>query len=188
MTVRAAIYRAPHLTQRISSDPYWQFNCAAYALARATNAATLGGLKISGKEVRALSSEPVPDPNSPGLNNAQLVAVSKKLRVPITDKTGETWDDVVSYLDTVGPGYRVLASIDYPAWAERCQDINIQFGHQVTLDAVRRKDGIMQILGSDPLCTRLEWYRAGNVRDAMVAWGRKTGMGTTGQLRFAVTR
>lgn len=187
MTTRALIYRAPHLRQLVSSDPYGKFNCTAVALARATNAATVGGLKISGKEVRALSNEPIPDPRSPGLSIPQIVTVSKKLRVPVIDRTGQTWDDVVRVLDTVGPGRRVIACIDYPAWQERCQDRNIDFGHALTLDAVRRKDGIMQVLGSDPLCTALNWYRAGNVRDAMVAWGRKTGL-PAGQLRFAVTR
>lgn len=187
MTTVARIYRAPHLRQLVTSDPYGKYNCSAVALARATNAATVGGLKISGKEVRAMTNEPIPDPRSPGLTIGQLVTVSKKLRVPIIDRTGQTWDDVVAVLDTAGVGRRVIACIDYPAWQERCQDRNIDFGHALTLDAVRRVDGQMQVLGSDPLCTALQWYRAGNVRDAMVAWGRKTGL-TGGKLRFAVTR
>ena len=187
MATAAKIYRAPHLTQRVSSDPYWPFNCGAYSLARATNAATVGGLKITGRAVRALSSEPIPDPRSPGLNIPQLVAVSKQLRVPITDKTGGTWADVVAVLDIVGAGRRVIANIDYAAWSERCQDRNIDFGHALTLDAVRKVDGVMQVLASDPLCDRLQWYRAGNVRDAMLAWGRKIGL-PAGQVAYAVTR
>lgn len=188
MTVNAVIYRAPHLRQLVASDPHGGDNCTAYAMARAVNAATLGGVRVTGAYVRSISNEPIPDPQSPGLSLPQIVAIGKKLHVPITDMSGGTWDDVVRVLDTAGPGRRVIAQIDYPAWQDRCQDRNINFGHALTLDAVRRHDGIMSVLGSDPLCDALRWYRAGNVRDAMVAWGRKTGYGTTGKVRFAVTR
>jgi len=177
------IYRAPHLYQLIASDPYGGKNCTAYALARAINAATLGGLIVSGRQVRALSSEPVPDPASPGLNLAQAVAVSIKLRVPVYNRTGEGWDYVVDVLDQVGPGRRVIAQVDYRAWQDRCQ-ANPNILHALTLDALRRRNGRMEILGSDPLCRSLRWYRAGNVRDAMAAF---TG-GDPRRLSFAVTR
>jgi hypothetical protein len=169
----------------VASDPYGKFNCTAYAAARAIDAATLGGLKIDGETIRALSNEPVPNPDSPGLNIAQVVAVSKKLRVPLYDRTNnvtEGWDAVVKYLDLVGPGRRVLAQIDHDVWREKCQPGG-SFLHALTLDALRRKDGVMQVLGSDPLCTGLMWYNAGNVRDAMAAF-----TGNVNNLSFAVTR
>lgn len=177
------IYRAPHLYQLVASDPYGPKNCTAYATARAINAATLGGLVVTGRQVRALSSEPVPDPASPGLNLAQAVAVSIKLRVPLVNRSGEGWDYVVSVLDIVGPGRRVIAQIDHDAWQDKCQTSG-HFLHALTLDALRRRNGRMEILGSDPLCRSLRWYRAGNVRDAMAAF---TG-GDPRRLSFAVTR
>ena len=183
MTVSAVIYRAPHLTQRVSSDPYWKFNCTAYAAARAINAATFGGLKVTGRQVRALSDEPVPSPSSPGLNIRQVAAVSRTLRVPLLDRTkaGEGWDDVVAYLKT---GRRVVAQIDYAAFSEQCQD-NHGILHAITLDVVRHRPGVdfVEILGSDPLCTGLVWYRASSVRNAMVAF-----TGSANALSFAITR
>lgn len=183
----AVIYRAPHLRQLIPSDPYGWANCSAVGLARATNAATLGGLRISGREVRALSSEPIPDPRSPGLNIPQLVAVSRKLRVPIVDRTGGTWDDIVTVLDNEGPGRRVLAQIDYATLgALRCQKGG-DFGHLLTLDAVRRRDGALQVLASDSLCSAVRWYPIAPVRAAMARLALDSGL-TGGRLRWAVTR
>ncbi len=187
MTIVAKLYRAPHLKQLVSSDPYGKYNCSAVCLARAVNAATLGGLKISGKEVRAMSDEPVPDPHSPGLNIQQLVNVSKKLRVPIIDRTGGTWADVVAVLDTAGPGRRVIAQIEYAKLGtDRCQ-AGGDFGHALTLDAIRSRGGQSETLASDPLCSGLKWYRSAVIRDAMLAFAVNTGL-TGGRLRWAVTR
>jgi len=177
------IYRAPHRRQLVASDPYGRYNCTAYAAARAIDAATVGGLKVDGVTIRALSNEPVPNPSSPGLNIPQVVAVSRKLRVPLYDRSGDGWDAVVGFLDLIGPGRRVLAQIDHDAWAEKCQATG-SFLHALTLDALRRKDGRLQILGSDPLCSALRWYDASNVRVAMAAF---TG-GDPRRLSFAITR
>lgn len=182
MTVNALIYRAPHKRQLVASDPYGKYNCTAYAAARAIDAATLGGLKVTGATVRALSNEPIPNPRSPGLNIGQVVVVSRRLRVPLYDRTGGTWDDVVGFLDIKGPGRRLVVQIDHDAWSEKCQPGG-SFLHALTLDALRRKDGRMQILGSDPLCPALRWYDASNVHHAMTAF-----TGDPGHLSFAITR
>jgi hypothetical protein len=184
MTISAVIYRAPHLRQLVSSDPYGKYNCTAYAAARAINAATLGGLVISGAKIRALSDEPIPSPSSPGLNIRQVCAVSRTLRVPLLDRTaaGEGWDDVVGYLDVTGPGRRVVAQVDYAHWPDPCQ-ASTGFLHAVTLDAIRHRGGTAEVLASDPLCSTLKWYRAGAVRDAMAAF-----TGSVNRLSFALTR
>jgi len=187
MTVQAVIYRAPHLRQLVSSDPYGKYNCSAYCLARAINAATLGGVVVTGRLVRELSSEPIPAPGSPGLNISQLVTVSKKLRVPIVDRTGGTWEDVVAVLDIVGPGRRVIAQLDYATLGDRRCQAGGDFGHAMTLDAIRSHDGRIQVLASDPLCTGLRWYPKSVIRKAMLAFAESSGL-TDGRLRWAVTR
>jgi hypothetical protein len=181
-TIAAVIYRAPHLRQMVSSDPYGKYNCTAYAAARAIRASTLGGMAVSGKLIRQMSSEPIPNRSSPGLNIRQVVDVSVKLRVPLYSRIGQGWDYVIDVLDTNGPGRRIVAQIDHDAWGEKCQ-AGSSFLHALTLDALRRKDGRMQILGSDPLCGALQWYYANNVRDAMAAF-----TGNVNSLSFAVTR
>jgi hypothetical protein len=98
VAVSLTTYQPRFQRQLVISDPYGKFNCSAYSLAMEIDYATTGGLPISGKEIRALSSEPKPDPASPGLNIAQLVEVAKKLRVPIADQTGKPIETLVTYL------------------------------------------------------------------------------------------
>lgn len=56
-------------------DPYGSANCAAYAGAAAIAFETCGARTPTGRTIRAQSSEPIPDPASPGLNLAQLASV-----------------------------------------------------------------------------------------------------------------
>ena len=58
--------------QLLQGDPYGAFNCTAYAAAWITDAHTAGKTLLTGREVRAHTNEPVPDPNSPGLNLPQV--------------------------------------------------------------------------------------------------------------------
>lgn len=86
----AVVYRPDFQTQRVASnlDRYAKKNCAAYSMAMGIDFSTLGGVVISGREIRARSSEPVPDPRSPGLNLSQVLTVARKFGVVFTYREG----------------------------------------------------------------------------------------------------
>ncbi len=58
--------------QLSSGDPYGGVNCTAWTASYAIDFATSGGLQPTGTTIRKLSNEPRPDPDSPGLNLAQV--------------------------------------------------------------------------------------------------------------------
>lgn len=159
-----AIYHK-HMTQRVSSDPYWQYNCAAYATAMAVNDSTLGGLNVggfvTGRRIRSLTNEPTPDPASPGLNVGQCVYAAKKLGVILYPKT-EHWDVIC---DRVGAaGSRAILPIYYDALDPYgCQSAGT-FGHMVELVAYDADKDRMR--ASDPLCSVTKWYPAAALRKA----------------------
>jgi hypothetical protein len=110
MTILSIRYNPRHQYQLLSSDPYGKYNCAAYATAMALDGATLGGLRVTGKLIRHISTEPIPDPNSPGLNLKQMVAVSKQLRVPMINMIGGGWSVLIFHLDA---GRYIVLNGDY---------------------------------------------------------------------------
>lgn len=170
-----------HMTQRVPSDPHWKVNCTAYSAAMAITDATLGGLHITGQEVRALSDEPTPQAGSPGLNIPQIVAVSHHLRVEMSDQTGKDWATVMHFL---GTGRRVVIQVDYASLgAARCQ-ANGDFGHAMCLVG---PGGPGHVFGSDPLCRVMNNYRENQVRLAAETFGQQTHL-KAGAIRFAVTR
>jgi hypothetical protein len=73
-------YVAPHHAQ-LGPDggKYGPFNCTASAAARVLDQGSCGQWKFSGAEVRAASNEPIPDPQSPGLNLDQVDLAAIKL-------------------------------------------------------------------------------------------------------------
>lgn len=122
-------YDPRHQYQLVPTDPHGNVNCSAYTLAMAMDAATHGGMVVTGELVRALSNEPNPDPASPGLRISQLVAVSKKLHVPIIDNTGASFDDM---LTNIRHGHRYVGlqgDADQLPAANRCQPFG--GGHMV---------------------------------------------------------
>ena len=171
-----------HMTQRISSDPHWQVNCTAYCGAMAINDATLGGVSINGRLVRAYSNEPNPDPGSPGLNLTQIENVAwDRFRVKITDRQGDTWSDVKHALVE---GRRVILQLSYKELGGyRCQSGG-DFPHAVLLCRPAEADGFIR--ASDPLCKTSHRYSGEVLQDAAQKFARNTGVSSG--LRWAMTR
>lgn len=73
-------YIAPHRAQ-LGADggKYGPFNCTASSAARVLDQSTCSVYRFSGAEIRAASSEPIPNPQSPGLNLPQVDAAVFKL-------------------------------------------------------------------------------------------------------------
>lgn len=180
----ALIYRPRHQYQLIPGDPYGGLNCTAYAAAMLIDAATLGGLLVTGRTVRALSTEPTPDPASPGLNIPQVVAVSKKLRVPITDFSGNTTAYARSLLGSpTVAGRRLLVQLDYGdlgAWRAPGHT-RTDVPHALVVHAVRDRPGMREAaLTSDPLRRTATWMPWDVIMGAALPVG--------GGIRFAACR
>lgn len=169
-----------HMTQKVYSDPNWRVNCTAYCAAMMITDATLGGVNITGRLVRAESSEPNPSPGSPGLNITQIVNVAKGYRVEIKDHQKEPWAEAMRLLDQ---GRRILMQVDYGELREyRCQAGD--FGHAIVLVRPAEADGFIR--ASDPLCSESKRYPEAIVKEAARVFARNTGVSVG--LRWAATR
>lgn len=80
--------------QLTSGDRNGSVNCAAYVLSKAIEFDTCGDVLLTGARVRQLSSEPVPDPRSPGLHHGQLRDVAAKFGLRCEVLNGAPWDEV----------------------------------------------------------------------------------------------
>lgn len=70
-------YEPPFGSQLQSGGSTGPYDCTAWAASRAIAFATCGGKVPSGRTIRLLSSEPKPNPASPGLNLPQVAAVAQ---------------------------------------------------------------------------------------------------------------
>lgn len=182
MTVTASIYRPTHQQQKRTLNGKL-IGCTETSAAMFADAVTLGGTKTTEAGIRALSSEPTPDPASPGLNIPQVIAALWKLRIAATDKSGESWDDLRRYLQA---DRRIILQHDMFYLGDECGGAN-HVGHCMILQAERRVSGKTRILGNNPMCTGPKWYGLKNLRLAAEAFGDQTGVPGNG-IRFAVSR
>ncbi len=95
--------------QLTSGDRYGSYNCAAYAFAKGIEFDTCGAVRITGARVRQLTSEPIPDPRSPGLHHGQLRDVAAKFGVRLELLQGAPWDEV----EDAGRDRAVLLALNY---------------------------------------------------------------------------
>ncbi len=160
------VYLPTHRTQREPSDPYRGHNCAAYALSMAIDRHTLGGLNVRGQIIRSLTDEPIPDPNSPGLNMIQILNVTARLRlggfILRQNATRRMLLDDLNGRGVVLPGvYRRLGNL-------RCDDF--ERGHSMFANRAREDEN--RILIADPLCREWRWYPLDVIFRYWEAYGR----------------
>lgn len=175
-TVTVANFRPRFQTQRLASDPHGPANCSAYCLAMGIEFATCGNLTITGRQVRAMTNEPNPDPGSPGLNIAQLVAVSVKLHCRITDQTGKAWSRLEGFVDA-GMGCIVQGTGNALA---SYQDVPFTGPHAVLVTEQSVSNASMLVW--NPLNKAYKVVPSDAVRQFATEFGTGTG------LRFATTR
>jgi len=83
----------------ISHDPNGWVNCTAYAAAMAGDFDSCGSIALTGERIRSLSSEPVPDPKSPGLNLRQVDDALNRYGVDLETRYRLPWADFVRKID-----------------------------------------------------------------------------------------
>ena len=175
-----------HMTQRVSSDPYHWQNCTAYCMAMFATDTTLGGLVgMTGRYIRSISNEPIPDPASPGLNLAQMKTVANKLRISYTSQIGQQWDTFAKQVGKAG-GRRAILQVDYDVLQAMIPGLVCQktgkFDHAILVVRVAAT-----VMASDPLCTATKEYPIAAIRAAAEKFGRDHGM-VGGGLYYAVSR
>jgi hypothetical protein len=172
-----AIYRPRHVveTMRVQGK---LISCGESSLAMLIDAVTLGGVRVSQQWVRARSSEPIPDPRSPGLNLPQLIAVARDYaNITLSDRTGDTFTELRAYLSE---RRKLIVQLDN--W-ELSDCGRSRVGHAIFLQSYNADRH--EILGNNPLCDRAKWYDAERIKDAMQKFARDTGV--RHGLRFAVS-
>ena len=174
----AVIYRPKHERQIKPSDRYGRYNCGAVATAIAIDRATLGGVMVNGEDVRALTTEPVPDPASPGLNIPQLVEAAGDLHVVLTRVSGGTFTRLLDYLRE---GRGVSLSGEGAALGPNTCQPDFVGAHQIFLNNLST-DGT-SILVYNPLCPTYRWLAVTTVRKYAERFGA-----LHGGLAYAITR
>lgn len=128
MPTPAGGYVAPPSFQlATSAGPSGPFDCTAHAAKVTAEAATRGLWTLSGRGVRLASTEPEPDPDSPGLNLTQVAQVLERRGVDVAVYVGPralTWAQYEAKRKAGRPGivqvgYAPIADSMYDAFRSR---------------------------------------------------------------------
>jgi hypothetical protein len=123
--------RASDYWQLQHHDPDGGDNCTAWAGALAAAYDSCGAIRLTGTQIRAASSEPEPDPLSPGLNLPQVRAAISGLtdgRVLLGVNVGSeplSWEE---YESRRKAGHGLIAQIDYTPIRESMFRADMTFG------------------------------------------------------------
>jgi len=81
------------------NDAHGWDNCTAYAAGMAADFDSCGTKHLTGKQIRALSNEPVPDPKSPGLSLRQIDDALNRRGVDLETRYTLSWADFARKID-----------------------------------------------------------------------------------------
>ncbi len=174
------IYKPAHQRQINAGDKYGGFNCTAYSAAMAIDRATMGGTIVTGRQVRANSNEPVPDPQSPGLSLPQVVNVAFGWHVELDNRSGAPWSSLLAALKE---GRGLILQGDYDQMGAYSCQTSFKGPHAIFCNHV---SGDGDIYTYDPLCSAGREVPAPTIRayaeKLAKTWGSYPG------LLFATTR
>lgn len=180
----ARLYRPVHQKQKLRTASGSLYGCTDTTTAMFADAVTVGAVKITEAGVRKMSSEPIPDPASPGLNIPQAIAVLWKLRIGCADASGQDFDALLRYLNH-GSGRRIIFQHDLYYLKDGTGGKHV--GHCMLLQAQRVIDGKQMILGNNPMMTGAHWYTIAELKAAGEAFGKQSGVANNG-VRFAISK
>lgn len=113
----SALYQppvAPYL-QLAQGDRYGPLNCMAYAAAAVISFDTKGAKHPTGAQIRALTNEPIPNRDDPGLNLAQVDAAAARLGVRLDVRYRIPWAE---YMLLTAHGHASILSVGYAPIAD----------------------------------------------------------------------
>lgn len=92
-------------------DPNGKYNCSAYAAAMVADYDSCGETVTTGKRVRELSTEPIPDPSSPGMTLGQVDDVLRRhFRVDLDTRMRYPWAE---FERRISAGQAAILSVGY---------------------------------------------------------------------------
>lgn len=166
----AFIYRPKHHEQIAEGGPTGDVDCTAWSGAHFADRATLGGVYIPGRTIRLRSSEPKPNPGSPGLNIDQVAAVLREFNITVTVRHGD-WQDVIHELDE---GRGVMIAIDYDQLHRiSCQPTFLDFH----AGFINNRSRTGRLLWYDSLCKDYKYVDELPIRRAAEKFANNTGLG-----------
>ncbi len=172
----ARIYRPTHIRQRATYAGKL-IGCSETSTAMLADAVSMGAVKLTEIQSRSLSSEPHPDPASPGLNIPQCLGILRKLRIVGTfDATGRTWSQ---FVDDLQFERRCLVQLYQGVLTGRGKTVP----HMVLVQAYRS----IGFLINNPLDAANVWVSPERLRAAMTTYAADTGVPNKG-LRYAASK
>ena len=174
----AVVYRPSHANQIQAGGPTGPFDCTAWSAAFAIDRATLGGVKVTGRQVRLASSEPIPSPSSPGLNLQQVADVAAKWHVDLNYRLGSFIDVLAALAAFRG----VILQGDYDQMGTWSCQPSFKGDHAVFLNSLDTAG--TRALTYDPLCAAYRWVPIGTLK----RYCEKHAASTGGKVRYATTR
>ncbi len=177
----AVVYR-PTAQYQLSEPKSGKHDCLAYATAVAMDRHTLGGVFVTGRDVRLATNEPIPGTiGGTGLQISQIVDAAYKLaRIRLREYRNAAWATLAARLRE-GRGV-VLCVVRGEMPQNACAD-PFDDEHGIYLNSFNRDES--RILVYDSLCKRAAWVNTVSVRRGAEAYGRRIRISGT---RFAVTR
>ena len=166
-TYRAGLYYASAFKQRTTFNGKL-IGCTETCFAIGANDSTFGTMRLTEQIVRSLSGEWPPDPNSPGLNQAQLVKVAKTLHLRYASGVGNQWSEMIA---AFRQNRRVVAQL----WYSEVGGGNI--GHAFLLEELVTATTIRAV---DPIFGVRKVYAASDIRAGMVLLSDKNNMPSNG--------
>lgn len=175
----SVIYRPKHQRQIVASDPHGGVNCTAYSAAIGIDRGTIGGSLVTGKWVRAHSSEPNPDPGSPGLNIAQVCDVAQDIGV---DLTAEKTSHFAKALARLAEGRGLVLAGDYDQMGGFSCQANFKGLHAIFVNNLNTPG--TSLLVYDPLCPTYRYIDIGTIKRYAEKYAQQAG----GLLWYGYTR
>ncbi len=160
----ATIYRPTHQKQINKGDPLGGLSCTAYSAAIAFDRATIGGIIVSGEDVREATGLSVAKIRAKhGLTLGEIERAALHFHIYLHDHSGEPFSNLIKALQN----YKgVIAQGIYEKFGEyRCS--SYRGGHAIYLNNLNSEQ--THILVYDPLANAPRWIPINIISDFMHA-------------------
>jgi hypothetical protein len=174
----ATVYRPTHQRQINSSDPLGNLSCTAYSAAIAIDRATVGGIIVSGADVRIATGLTIAKiKGQHGLTLGNIEKALQHYHVYLHNHTGDHFTDLLASLRNY---QGVIACGKNSAFGEYTSQASYKGGHAIYLNNLDAKE--TSIMTYDPLAHTARWIPVSVIQKFMQA------LPVNGGIYYATTR